>query len=303
MVRPPLALLAPLVASAASERLDDVEEEDPLTLPRARPQTNQLAIRTHLTQPPHSIILDARSHVHLYEAGGVAMHSQASSHAVPPRNGHHLTLEEVLDNAVFGEDIHSAPTKLVSLENTLSGSASASLSLRPAPVALRPVQVVDPDPGLTLGPPSRSQWCSRRRRSSASRTACARTASSCTATARACGRSPPRRACRSRSCAARSTRSRCACPRASARPSAASSSARASSSRRSSGSARRLAAASGSAARSPSRPTTASTTTSPSSRRRTTCARTSPRASPRTALSSSSPSVRPSPLSLPRLAR
>lgn len=49
------------------------------------------------------------------------MHSQASSHAVPPRNGHHLTLEEVLDNAVFGEDIHSAPTKLVSLENTLSG--------------------------------------------------------------------------------------------------------------------------------------------------------------------------------------
>ncbi|GAA5948945.1 hypothetical protein JCM3765_003962 [Sporobolomyces pararoseus] len=83
--------------------------------------TNQLAIRTHLVQPPHSIILDARSHVHLYEAGGVAMHSQASSHAVPPRNGHHLTLEEVLDNAVFGEDIHSAPTKLVSLENTLSG--------------------------------------------------------------------------------------------------------------------------------------------------------------------------------------
>lgn len=50
------------------------------------------------------------------------MHSQASSHAVPPRNGHHLTLEEVLDNCVFGEDIHSAPTKLVSLENTLSGS-------------------------------------------------------------------------------------------------------------------------------------------------------------------------------------
>lgn len=89
-------------------------------------QTNQLAIRTHLTQPPHSIILDARSHVHLYEAGGVAMHSQASSHAVPPRNGHHLTLEEILDNAVFGEDIHSAPTKLVSLENTLSGSACDS---------------------------------------------------------------------------------------------------------------------------------------------------------------------------------
>jgi threonine aldolase len=66
----------------------------------------------------------------LYEAGGVAMHSQASSHAVPPKNGHHLTLE---DNCVFGEDIHSAPTKLVSLENTLSGSTSALLPFRPDP--------------------------------------------------------------------------------------------------------------------------------------------------------------------------
>ncbi|SCV74933.1 BQ2448_7962 [Microbotryum intermedium] len=83
--------------------------------------TNQLAIRSHLTQPPHSIILDARAHVHLYEAGGVAFHSQASSHAVPPSNGHHLTLEEVMNNAVFGQDIHSAPTRLVALENTLSG--------------------------------------------------------------------------------------------------------------------------------------------------------------------------------------
>ncbi|KAM0755606.1 hypothetical protein T439DRAFT_375935 [Meredithblackwellia eburnea MCA 4105] len=84
--------------------------------------TNQLAIRTHLKQPPHSVLLDARSHVHLYEAGGVAFHSQANSLAITPSNGHHLTLEDIEANIVRGEDIHGAPTRIVSLENTLSGT-------------------------------------------------------------------------------------------------------------------------------------------------------------------------------------
>ncbi|KAK4705027.1 threonine aldolase, partial [Phenoliferia sp. Uapishka_3] len=84
--------------------------------------TNQLAIRTHLTQPPHSVLLDARAHVHLYEAGGVAFHSQANSLAISPSNGHHLTLEDVEANLVRGDDIHSAPTRIVALENTLSGT-------------------------------------------------------------------------------------------------------------------------------------------------------------------------------------
>lgn len=87
-----------------------------------RLQTNQLAIRTHLTQPPHSILLDARAHIHLYEAGGVAFHSQANSLAIPPANGHHLTLEDVEANIVRGDDIHGAPTRIVALENTLSGT-------------------------------------------------------------------------------------------------------------------------------------------------------------------------------------
>ncbi|KAL8287523.1 hypothetical protein RQP46_003381 [Phenoliferia psychrophenolica] len=84
--------------------------------------TNQLAIRTHLTQPPHSVLLDARCHVHCHEAGGVAFHSQATSLAIVPSNGHHLTLEDVEANLVRGDDIHSAPTRIVALENTLSGT-------------------------------------------------------------------------------------------------------------------------------------------------------------------------------------
>lgn len=49
------------------------------------------------------------------------MHTGATSHALKPENGHHLTLEEVHEAVVDGEDIHTAPTRVVSLENTLSG--------------------------------------------------------------------------------------------------------------------------------------------------------------------------------------
>jgi threonine aldolase len=31
---------------------------------------NQLALRTHLTQPPHGVLCDHRSHIVQYEAGG-----------------------------------------------------------------------------------------------------------------------------------------------------------------------------------------------------------------------------------------
>jgi len=82
----------------------------------------ELAIRSHLTQPPHSVLLDYRSHVHKMEAGGIAVFSQATTHSIVPANGHNLTLEDdVLPNLELGDDIHTAPTRLISLENTLSG--------------------------------------------------------------------------------------------------------------------------------------------------------------------------------------
>lgn len=84
--------------------------------------SNQLAIRTHLQQPPYSVLCDIRAHIHRYEAGGIAFHSQAQTHAIQPENGHHLVLEDdILPNLVEGEDVHEAPTRLVCLENTLSG--------------------------------------------------------------------------------------------------------------------------------------------------------------------------------------
>ncbi|KAI9608214.1 hypothetical protein KEM48_003347 [Puccinia striiformis f. sp. tritici PST-130] len=83
--------------------------------------TNQLAIRTWLTQPPHSVLCDSRAHIHNYEAGGIAFHSQATTIPVKPKNDHTLTLEDVQESIILSDDIHYAPTKLVCLENTIRG--------------------------------------------------------------------------------------------------------------------------------------------------------------------------------------
>ncbi|RCH81673.1 Threonine aldolase [Rhizopus stolonifer] len=82
--------------------------------------TNQLALRTHLVTPPHSVVCDHRAHVFLWEAGGIAVHSRASVSPVIASNGIHVTAEEIESN-LLGEDIYSAPTRVVSLENTLNG--------------------------------------------------------------------------------------------------------------------------------------------------------------------------------------
>ncbi|KAI0762766.1 pyridoxal phosphate-dependent transferase [Fomes fomentarius] len=84
--------------------------------------SNQIALRTHLQQPPFSVLCDHRSHIVRYEAGGLAFHSGAHAQLVIPSNGHHLTLEDVQEHIALGEDLHSAPTRVISLENTLNGT-------------------------------------------------------------------------------------------------------------------------------------------------------------------------------------
>ncbi|KAK6333983.1 hypothetical protein TWF696_002494 [Orbilia brochopaga] len=82
---------------------------------------NQLAIRSHLAQPPHSIVVDRRSHIYNYEAGGAAVLSQAQLLPVTPANGMYLTLDEVREAVIDSDDIHYAPTRLICLENSLNG--------------------------------------------------------------------------------------------------------------------------------------------------------------------------------------
>lgn len=82
---------------------------------------NQVAIRTHLTTPPHSVLTDHRSHIIEWEAGGVAALCGALVKGIVPANGNYLTLEDIQEHAVISDDVHACPTRLISLENTLGG--------------------------------------------------------------------------------------------------------------------------------------------------------------------------------------
>ncbi|KAI5954355.1 hypothetical protein KGF54_002130 [Candida jiufengensis] len=85
--------------------------------------SNQIAMRVNLFQPPYSILCDARAHVYVHEAGGMSTLTQAMPQTIMPKNGIHLTLEDdILPNFIPDDgEIHSAPTKLICLENTLHG--------------------------------------------------------------------------------------------------------------------------------------------------------------------------------------
>lgn len=84
---------------------------------------NQIGLRTNLFQPPHAVLCDYRAHIYVHEAGGLPTLSQAIVQAIKPNNGIHLTLEDdILPNFVPDDgEIHAAPTKVISLENTLHG--------------------------------------------------------------------------------------------------------------------------------------------------------------------------------------
>lgn len=127
-----------LEAICQTTLLDDVFNEDPVTidlqsyvaqrtnhedalLVMSGTMGNQVAIRTHLVQPPYSVICDQRSHIVNYEAGGVSSLTGAMVQPILPKNGAYLTLEDVQRYAVLDDDIHHCPTKLISLENTLDG--------------------------------------------------------------------------------------------------------------------------------------------------------------------------------------
>ncbi|KAK7755136.1 hypothetical protein SLS62_002951 [Diatrype stigma] len=83
---------------------------------------NQLALRSLLTQPPHSVLCDYRSHIFKSEAGGIALLTSAMVTPVVPKNGIYLTLEDIQQNFQAEDNIVGCPTKVISLENTLYGT-------------------------------------------------------------------------------------------------------------------------------------------------------------------------------------
>lgn len=128
-----------LAAIQNTTLLDDVFMEDPTTLSLESHMAsltehedslfvlsgtmgNQLALRSHLTQPPHSVLCDYRAHIIEWEAGGAAVLCGALLKGVVPANGVYLTLEDIKKHVVLGDEIHSCPTKVIALENTLGGT-------------------------------------------------------------------------------------------------------------------------------------------------------------------------------------
>jgi len=83
--------------------------------------SNQLALRSHLQTPPHSVLCDARSHIFNLECGGVAIHAGALMTPVKPTQGRSYITASDIEDAIVNKSIYSAPTKLISLENTLDG--------------------------------------------------------------------------------------------------------------------------------------------------------------------------------------
>ena len=90
------------------------EMEDALFCPSGT-MTNQIAIKCH-TQPGDEVICDSTSHIYQYEGGGIAFNSGCSVKLLEGKRGQ-ITAEKVLQG-INPNDIHKAPSTLVSLENT-----------------------------------------------------------------------------------------------------------------------------------------------------------------------------------------
>lgn len=88
--------------------------------------TNQIAIRT-LTQPQDEVICDKRSHIYLYEGGGIASNSMVSVELLDGDRGR-ISAEDVMKN-IKPDDIHYPITKLVSLENTVNKGGGCFYSM------------------------------------------------------------------------------------------------------------------------------------------------------------------------------
>ena len=88
--------------------------------------TNQIAIKCH-TQPGDEVICEKMSHVYIYEGGGIAFNSGCQVRTVDGDRGR-IKAAQVAE-AINPMDIHKAPTRLVSLENTANRGGGSCYDL------------------------------------------------------------------------------------------------------------------------------------------------------------------------------
>jgi threonine aldolase len=92
--------------------------EEAVFLPTAT-MANQIALRT-LTAPGDEVVAEAMAHVFLYELGGPAVHSGLAMKSLQTEHGI-FTAEQVRGAVSPPGDLHTAPTRLVCIENTHNG--------------------------------------------------------------------------------------------------------------------------------------------------------------------------------------
>ena len=80
---------------------------------------NQIALRT-LTEPGDEVLAEEMAHVFRYELGGPAVHSGLVMKSLRTANGI-FTAEDVRESVNPPGDLHTAPTRLVCIENTHNG--------------------------------------------------------------------------------------------------------------------------------------------------------------------------------------
>jgi threonine aldolase len=108
----------PTVIALEERAADLLGQEEAVFLPTAT-MANQIALRI-LSDPGDEVIAESMAHVFRYELGGPAVHSGLAMKALQTDHGI-FTPEQVREAVNPPGDLHTAPTRIVSLENTHNG--------------------------------------------------------------------------------------------------------------------------------------------------------------------------------------
>jgi threonine aldolase len=108
----------PTVTALEERTAELLGQEEAVYLPTAT-MGNQIALRI-LSSPGDEVLAEAMAHVFRYELGGPAVHSGLAMKALDTEDGI-FTPEQVRDAVNPPGDLHTAPTKVICLENTHNG--------------------------------------------------------------------------------------------------------------------------------------------------------------------------------------
>jgi threonine aldolase len=109
----------PTVIALEERAAELLGQEEAVFVPTAT-MANQISLRV-LTDPGDEVLAEASAHVFRYELGGPAVHSGLVMKAIPTANG--IIAPELVGEAVNPPgDLHTAPTRVLCLENTHNGA-------------------------------------------------------------------------------------------------------------------------------------------------------------------------------------